>query len=137
LQGWEDGASKCPAIIAGILVLSDPKGGRLPSGSQLQERCNKIFNSGKQMNPTQEGCALETMVTAWNFIKWDKVRQFVKSLQRRIAKATNLLYIVGRFTPASESLSRMRRKLQVRFLGDKGGAIRLRYPTFGFPGFFL
>jgi hypothetical protein len=81
------------------------------------------------MNPTQEGFALETMVTAWNFIKWDKVRQFVKSLQRRIAKATNLLYIAGRFTPASESLSRMRRKLQVRFLGDKGGAIRLRYPT--------
>ncbi len=42
----------------------------------------------KQMNPTQEGCALETMVTAWSFIKWDKIRQFVKSLQRRIAKAT-------------------------------------------------
>jgi len=40
------------------------------------------------MNPTQEGCALETMVTAWNFVKWDKVRQFVKSLQLRIAKAT-------------------------------------------------
>lgn len=40
------------------------------------------------MNPTQEGCALETKVTAWNFIKWDKVRQSVNSLQLRIAKAT-------------------------------------------------
>jgi hypothetical protein len=40
-----------------------------------------------------------------------------------------LLYIAIRFTPAYENLSRMRRKLQVRFLGDKGGAIRLRFPT--------
>jgi hypothetical protein len=28
-----------------------------------------------------------------------------------------------------ESLSRMSRKVQVRFLGDKGGEIRLRYST--------
>jgi RNA-directed DNA polymerase len=40
------------------------------------------------MNPTKEGCALETKVTAWNFIKWDKVLQSVNSLQLRIAKAT-------------------------------------------------
>ena len=31
--------------------------------------------------------------------------------------------------PPLESLSRMSRKVHVRFLGDKGGAIRLRYPT--------
>jgi hypothetical protein len=38
-------------------------------------------------------------------------------------------YIAGWFNPPSESLSRMSRKVQVRFLGDKGGVIRLRYPT--------
>jgi hypothetical protein len=39
------------------------------------------------------------------------------------------LYIVGWFNPPLESLSRMSRKVQVRFLGDKGGVTRLSYPT--------
>ena len=37
--------------------------------------------------------------------------------------------IAGWFNLPSESLSRMNRKVQVRFLGDKGGVIRLSYPT--------
>jgi hypothetical protein len=41
----------------------------------------------------------------------------------------NFLYIAGWFNLPSESLSRMNRKVQVRFLGDKGGVIRLSYPT--------
>ncbi len=39
------------------------------------------------------------------------------------------MYIVGWFNPPLESLSRMSRKVQVRFLGDKGGVTRLSYPT--------
>ena len=35
----------------------------------------------------QKRCALETLCVAWQFIKWDKVKQDVKSLQRRIVKA--------------------------------------------------
>ncbi len=42
---------------------------------------------------------------------------------------TNILYIAGWFNLPFESLSRMSRKVQVRFLGDKGGVIRLSYPT--------
>jgi len=38
-------------------------------------------------------------------------------------------YIAGWFNPPSESLSRMMGNYQVRFLGDKGGVIRLSYPT--------
>ncbi len=32
-------------------------------------------------------CALETLAVSWNFIDWDKVKQRVRSLQSRIAKA--------------------------------------------------
>ncbi len=39
------------------------------------------------------------------------------------------LYIAGRFTLTLENLSRMMGNYQVRFLGDKGGVIRLSYPT--------
>lgn len=35
----------------------------------------------------QKRCALETLCVAWQFINWDKVKQDVKSLQRRIVKA--------------------------------------------------
>ena len=42
---------------------------------------------------------------------------------------TEYSYIAGWFIPPLESLSRMSRKVQVRFLGDKGGVTRLRYPT--------
>ena len=35
----------------------------------------------------------------------------------------------GGVLPPLESLSRMSRKVQVRFLGDKGGVTRLSYPT--------
>jgi hypothetical protein len=38
-------------------------------------------------------------------------------------------YIVGWFIPPLENLSRMMGNYQVRFLGDKGGEIRLSYPT--------
>ena len=38
-------------------------------------------------------------------------------------------YIVGWFNPPLESLSRMRWKSHVRFLGDEGGVIRLSYLT--------
>jgi hypothetical protein len=34
-----------------------------------------------------ERCAPETMAVFWNFINWEKVKQHVKSLQQRIAKA--------------------------------------------------
>ena len=38
------------------------------------------------MNPSKR-CALKTLSVAWNFIRWDKVCERVRSLQRRIAKA--------------------------------------------------
>lgn len=37
----------------------------------------------------QKRCALETLCVAWQFIDWRKVKQEVKSLQRRIVKAIN------------------------------------------------
>ena len=52
-----------------------------------------------------------------------------KSLFQSIAKARPFLYLAGRVTPTFESLSRMMGNYQVRFLGDKGGVTRLRYPT--------
>lgn len=40
-----------------------------------------------QTNILFAGCAPETVAVLWNFIDWDKVKQNVKSLQQRIAKA--------------------------------------------------
>ena len=42
---------------------------------------------------------------------------------------TEFSYITGWFNPPYESLSRMMGNYHVRFLGDKGGVIRLSYPT--------
>lgn len=41
----------------------------------------------------------------------------------------NFCNFAGWFNLPLESLSRMMGNYQVRFLGDKGGATRLRYPT--------
>jgi len=41
----------------------------------------------------------------------------------------NYRNFAGWLNPPLESLSRMMGNYHVRFLGDKGGVIRLRYPT--------
>jgi hypothetical protein len=41
----------------------------------------------------------------------------------------NFCNFAGWLNPPFEDLSRMMGNYQVRFLGDKGGVIRLRYPT--------
>ena len=82
------------------------------------------------MKSDKKDCAPGTILKNWNSIDWNKVKRSVKSLQLRIAKAT-LVYcrVSASWRTPFESLSRMMGNYQVRFLGDKGGATRLSYPT--------
>ncbi len=45
------------------------------------------------MNPGKPGCASPTTWTTWHSIDWKKVRQSVKSLQRRIVKAVKAKHL--------------------------------------------
>jgi len=80
VQVWEDGESKCPFVTIGICPL--------PSGSLLQEHCSKTLIQEPQMKSDHKDCAPETRLKNWKSIDWKKVKQSVKSLQLRIAKAT-------------------------------------------------
>jgi len=67
------------------------------------------------MNSDLSECALET--------------DYRKIITFEYCKGWRVFNPTGRLTLAFESLSRMNRKVHVRFLGDKGGVTRLRYPT--------
>lgn len=57
------------------------------SGSLLREHCNRIIMKETQMKSIKMDCAPETILNNWISINWTKVKQSVKSLQLRIAKA--------------------------------------------------